>query len=423
MRNNQTWELLECGLILSLMIFVYCGDLAPVTFHPDESQWIANSSIFEAFVHGNNKSPGWKESYWALINPPLPPYIIGLGRIIGGLGISDLNDPWDFGKDYKTNIEQGRMPSDELLWWSRLPMGILAVTSIFAGFILLKILAGRIPAYIWIGLCTYSSYFQLMLKRAMSESPLLASIMLILLITYKLLLDSDNKEIRNPGILYIYSIILGVGSGLAGSSKLNGLSTLACGITIAIIVAFRKIQTTTLKIRFCMLAILIVILSSQFTFIFLNQYLWPDPLVRFGTLINQRAAIMRAQQADYPNSRIEGFNQRLQVVPVRVFQSYAAIRFDGSQYFNFIFFLIGISYILIRSLQYIKRLNNNPASMAILIVSAFSSLPPIFTPLDWDRYYLLPVTFSTIFIAVGIWWTLSFGYGLIFNKQIPPCQH
>jgi hypothetical protein len=28
--------------------------------------------------------------------------------------------------------------------------------------------------------------------------------------------------------------------------------------------------------------------------------------------------------------------------------------------------------------------------------------PALMTPLDWDRYYLLPVFYSTIFISIGV---------------------
>ena len=64
---------------------------------------------------------------------------------MGGIGISELNTPYDFAEDYATNLENGAIPSDRLLAWSRFPMEILAAISILFGFILLNGIAGRIP--------------------------------------------------------------------------------------------------------------------------------------------------------------------------------------------------------------------------------------------------------------------------------------
>jgi 4-amino-4-deoxy-L-arabinose transferase-like glycosyltransferase len=270
---------------------------------------------------------------------------------MGGFGISDLNVPWDFWKDFKTNIDEGRMPSSQLLWWSRLPMAILAAMSIFAVLCLIKIMAGRGPAYIWVGLSLISSFFLLTLGRAMGESPLLASIVLIMLITNKLLQVSDN-ELKKPWLLYLYIVYLGVGIGLAESSKLNGISALAAGFLLSIIILFRKFQSRTLKIRFGLITILILIFTSQFTFFLINPYLWPDPLNREKTMFYHRVYEMINQQVKNPSVIIEGVVDHIEVDTTRIFQSYAAIHFNGFIFLNIFFFLIGISYILVKSFQY-----------------------------------------------------------------------
>jgi 4-amino-4-deoxy-L-arabinose transferase-like glycosyltransferase len=418
MQKDKVWEWIESLLVFSLLIYVYCTGLGTVPFHPDESGWIATSSVFEAYITGDTSSPLWKVSYWSGVQPPLPRYLIGLGRSIGGVGLSALNQPWDFEKDYNTNVKEGRLPSDKLLWWSRLPMGILAAISIFAGYIFLKRSAGKLSAYIWIGLCVISSYFPLLLKRAMGESPLLATIVLIMLITFWVLRASDKIVVNKPTKLYLYFLLFGVGIGLAESSKLNGLSTIAAGFIIAIIIAFRKIQTLTRKIIFILLSTLILIFSSQSTFVSLNPYLWPDPLIRNKAMFNLRIDELNNQQIDFPVSRIEGIENHFKVLANRIFQSYAAVHINGFLIINIIFFIVGLSYILIKSLQYLKYLDADPASLAIIIVGASASIPPLFTPLDWDRYYLLPVYFSTLFIAVGLARTILFGYGSFHGKII-----
>ena len=42
--------------------------------------------------------------------------------------------------------------------------------------------------------------------------------------------------------------------------------------------------------------------------------------------------------------------------------------------------------------------------MVVLLVGIITAGPSFLTPLDWERYYLLPIFFSTLFIAVAIAW-------------------
>ncbi len=296
------------------------------------------------------------------------------------------------------------MPSPQLLWWSRFPMEILGVVAMFIGFILLKRFSGRLSGYIWVGTCLLSSYFPEMLGRATGESPLLACISGSLFISYRLLQVSDNQEMKKPDNLYVYFLLLGILIGLAESSKLNGLSAIAVGFILVLIIGVRIELTRTMKIRFGLISIIIITFSSQLTFILLNPYLWKDPLVITKTMFYNRLIEMQSQINRYPDSRILGFAQQIKVDTVRIFQSYSSVHFDGVLWINFIFFLIGFTYLIVKAIQYLKYLHPNSASVAILVVGMSTSLPSLFTPLDWDRYYLLPVYFSTLSITVGIWW-------------------
>ena len=119
---------------------------------------------------------------------------------------------------------------------------------------------------------------------------------------------------------------------------------------------------------------------------------------------------MRLQQIAYPDSKIEGLAEHIQVVTGRIFQSYSAIHFDGALWINAIFFLIGLAYLMWNAIQYLRRSNLNSAAVTMLLVGTATSIPSLFTPLDWDRYYLLPIYFSTLAIAVGIWRSGLFVY-------------
>jgi hypothetical protein len=40
-------------------------------------------------------------------------------------------------------------------------------------------------------------------------------------------------------------------------------------------------------------------------------------------------------------------------------------------------------------------------------VGAVTALPPLATPLDWDRYYMYPVLFISVSVAVSLGWIAS----------------
>ena len=251
MRVKQIWQWVECIILFSFLVIFYGSRLKTTGFQPDESQWIGTSYVFEDYFRGDFDSPSWDEFYWTVTQPPLPRYVIGLGRMIGGLGVADLNTPWDWNIETQINLAKGAMPSEQLLWWSRLPMGILAACSILIGFFFLKKLQGRFTGYLWIFLCSLSSFFPEMLNRAMGEASLLACIAGLLLISDWLLQSSfRQKFIEKPEGLYVHLLFLGIVIGLAQSSKLNGLSAIGAGFAIVSIIIFRMEQSRTLKIRF-----------------------------------------------------------------------------------------------------------------------------------------------------------------------------
>jgi hypothetical protein len=49
-------------------------------------------------------------------------------------------------------------------------------------------------------------------------------------------------------------------------------------------------------------------------------------------------------------------------------------------------------------------LNDNHALAALAIIGLVVSAPAFFSPLDWPRYYVLPVFFSSFQIVVGMDW-------------------
>lgn len=412
MFKKSILPLLEGILLFFALACFYVSGISKVTFQPDESQWIGTSAVFEAYFSGDFDSPLWQMSYWTTTQPPLARYVIGLGRRAGGLGAADLNIPWDWQQDVQTNTTAGRMPSAQLLWWSRLPMALLEALSILLGFIFLRRAGGRTPAYLWVGLTLLSRYLPQMLGRAMGEATLLACVAGSLWLSVRLLHNSTEK----PRRLYLDFLLLGILVGLAESAKLNGLAVLAAGFALVLIVSLRLERNRTLKLRFGLISTLILILASQLTFFMLNPFLWSAPFARTGLLFRDRIFEMQLQQMDYPAARLSGLLAHIRVEVPRIFQDYASLHFAGALWLNLAFCLLGLVALGIKAVRFLKGQNVGVEAIAILLVGGTVTFPSLCTPLDWDRYYLFPVYFSTMCIAAGVGELLTYLYRFIQRK-------
>jgi 4-amino-4-deoxy-L-arabinose transferase-like glycosyltransferase len=401
------------GFLIFILIAMICVlKMQYVPFEPDESQWISTSSVYEAFVSADFSSAVWAPTYWTVTQPPLARYAIGLGRNAGGLGNVKLNIPWDWTKDSQTNAANGAMPSAIMLWWSRLPMCFFTGVAYFLAFLLLKRFAGRILAYLGLGLCFINAYFSTTLLRALGDATLLVCIMIALILANSLL----NSEKKSRNSVYLFFFAFGVAAGLAESAKLNGVFLLGAGAVIAVVLANRSLRSRTLKIRQTLVSILLLLVGSQGMFVALNPFLWRDPMTMTLLMFYDRGFEISSQKVHFPSLRINGLAERIPLLAQRIFSNFASLQFRGSMWLNLLLCLLGIGVIVISAYGYLRRRHDNPASLALLLVSFFVAAPSLMTPLDLPRYYLLPVFFSTLYIAVGIWWLGINVYRLVSGR-------
>ena len=278
-------------------------------------------------------------------------------------------------------------------------MAVLAVISIMIGYVLVKESAGRIAGWIWIALGVNSSYLLIHLRRAMGESPVLACVALAAFLCYQVLLLLKTQKPIPPWKLLVGLSMLGAVAGSA--AKLNGLSVVLAGVVLAILVATKLESPIDKKMLFASVAALIVILSSLFTFVGLNPYLWSEPVGRTQKMFEFRLEEMDRQQRKYPEERIDSLGYRVRVIPSRVFHTHAAMNWDAGWGINILLFLAGLCYIVAKSWKSLSKGEIDPAPVAIILVGLATATPPLLTPLDSDRYYLFPVFFTTLFIAIG----------------------
>jgi hypothetical protein len=401
---------LELFLIGSILLIFFCAGLENVPFHPDESGWIGASYYLEAFISGQFASPVWQESHLTLAQPPVVLYIVGLGRLAGGYHVTDLNNAsFNVQVDWATNVAQGAVPDAGLLWWSRLPMAILAALSGLLLFQSIRRGAGRGAGYIWLLMFAASSYLSITLRQAMSEAPLLAIVALFILVGEQALRSWQHAAEAYPSSPTLlrplaWFILLGVLSGLASAIKLNGMIIAAAGVAMCGLAAlvFRGQAPRSARLTLLIRASVLLVLVTELTFVVVNPYLYPDPLGRTGKMFKLRLQEMQFQQMVFPESSIDGWAERIDLVPRRVLEDYAVLHFPGALLINLALGVGGLCYLMIHAGRWVKTKQGPNSAVVILLAAGTMAVPPLLTPLDWPRYYLMPVVFSTLCIAVGI---------------------
>ena len=408
-RSLAPW--IEPLVIACVLFVIFYPRLQNTTFHGDESWGIATSHYLEAFVEGRTDSPVWNESYETLTQPPLTRYVIGIGRRFGGYGPGDLNRPWNFRLSNEDNIARGTMPNSDLLWWSRLPMCILTVVCALIAFNFASRSAGRLAGYVMLTLLVFNPYLSNTLFRAMGEAPLLAATMLAALAGSQAVISGKQAVAQRHQVRkrFLHSLIwfgiMGVCCGIAGAAKLNGLSIILAGLALSSLILF--VQTSNVSrseiLKTIAFAWVSLILAAAFTFVALNPYLYPNPIGRTEKMVAQRLSEMERQQASYSAAKISGpLIPRVVLIGERVFYQCAALRFAGSWIINVLLCLVGLWFLLFAAWAWLRSGAGYGGSLVLLVIAFTASTPALMTPLDWDRYYLFPVFFSTIFIAVGV---------------------
>lgn len=398
---------LELVLVTLVLCAVFVPAINRVPFHSDESHWIFSSRYFETFAQGDFSAKSWN-SYWSAVQPYVPRYIIALGRLAGGYHVADLNLPWKFALSDAQNASEGRRPSPELLWWSRLPMAILAAMSGLAAFAALRTAAGRVPAYLVVAFYAFNPYYTDVLPRAMSEAVLFFCMILailcggVVLTRWRVFADAPCR--RTLGFLLVGTAALGAASGAAGACKLNGLVLIPASALLLMIAALAYRGRLSQSRRALILGGLVLWLcgASLVLFVGSNPFLFRNPLSKTRVMFNQRNMEIAAQVQSFPRAALTKWERRVEAVPKRLFQDYAPLRYPGATAINLALTTLGLAWLARTAYDWIRRRNVNSVAVAILILGASASAPALATPLDWNRYYLLLLVFLMLCEALGV---------------------
>lgn len=436
------YRLLEVGLVFVVVSGVYFSGLHVVPFHGDESHWIATSCYLEALLTRDFTEPDWLRAsgldgdfpvpdwlspalssapsaphvwnahYWTMTQPPVSRYMIALGRLAGGYHVADLNRPWDFDVSNAQNVASGNKPSRGLLWSARAMMALLSVISGMILYLLARYVGGAVSGYVFVVLFAGSEYLLIHLRRAMSEPPLLFFTTLALLVGVRALMMASRRGdsiVQRFRASLVWLLLMGVGVGLSGAAKLNGLALILTVAVLCCVIAWRGPGKR--RLWYAMGIFLFVGLVAALVFIAVNPFLYPQPPLRTIALGLFRRWEM-SRQIRRPEWHIADWDERLRILPQRILRDYTILH---DELFNGILLAFGLFYLARSARLWLIGKSGSAASVVILAVGAVTALPPLLTPLDWDRYYMYPVIFTSLCIAMAIGHFARAGWGRLVS--------
>ena len=204
---------------------------------------------------------------------------------------------------------------------------------------------------------------------------------------------------------FLWLGVVGVGTGLAGSAKLNGLAALGAGILLVVAIAIRLRRSAAHKCLFAGCGVLVIAVSTSFTFVAMNPYLWPDVDRRVGNMFRHRLQEMKVITTRDKETRRPSVGERVTRASDAVFRECAAMKGNGTFFLNILLTATGMCLVIARARRWLLNRDQEPGPIVILLVGVMTAGPPLLlTLMDWDRYYLLPIFFSTLLISVAIAW-------------------
>ena len=395
-------------VFISLLIITIKA-IPSIKFEYDESQWIHTSTYYEVLLTQPPDSSYWDENYWTITQPPMARYIIGFARRLGGIQSSELNTPWDFDASYEENVAKNRLPSDRLLYLSRLPMAILmSLTGTILFFIFLES-TGLIGAGIFLLFFIFSEFLRSNFVRAMGEAPFFFFVTLSTLFTLLAIKElvkvgpsPTNKSYgKYYGLLFTASIFC----GLAGASKINGLiSCAAIGMLIFMEGIFfspnlNRDQKSKLIIR----SSFVILFATLFAFILVNPYLYRSPFVSIGRMFKIRLEVMALQVETYPQNHISSMAERIPLLFRKVFYDNMPFRFFGAAFLYLLFFIGGFLSMIRNYLNWHKTGADSPNLLILTALVLPLALAGYNTPLSWGRYLVPCVFLNAICVPAGVY--------------------
>lgn len=433
MPTKRARQILTYLYLTLLMGLVFVG-VWRSQFAEDESQWIYTTRYLTLFSKGMFDSPEW-DTYWTRTQPPLARYVMGASLKAGGYNLLELNGPWDFTKEPTENAELGNMPSPEMLFWARLPMGIISALSVLLIFGIGSRIAGTaagLGAATWLALNIRTRD---LMTRAEADGLLIFLMLVGLLLAVMLVKKLSESGASRRQAIFLLTIALGLAIGLGMASKLTAvIGLVALPLSLGAVLLYRRVRAGSVTGRNILEALGITAgaaLLAAILFVALNPALYDAPLTGTFDMFHFRQVEMEEQMSTYPSGALEAGWPRLAAGLQRPLFTYSvgvsmAMRLGGSEArsigevlpFDALLVALGLAVTIWSIATAIKRkattrksgsdsesTDRNEAAIVALVWTLLFFVSIVANMgLDWDRYTLPLMVFAALWAGVGIGW-------------------
>ncbi|MCY4073677.1 MAG: glycosyltransferase family 39 protein [Chloroflexi bacterium] len=415
-------------ICLVLLSFYIIGGAAIVPFHGDESSKIYVGRDFyflflegdrEKLTHQAKRSASSGEYRANLASGSISNMIYGWLAASGGYAITELNDDWHWGRDYKYNMESNRVPDARLLQTARLALAAQLAAAATLFYVFARITINRPTALL--ASLLFAAHPTLLLngRRALQEGSHMLGIMLVLLAAAWLL-----RQRRWRGYA-----LLGACAGLAIAIKhTSALLVALVFLAIAGLSVYESLGTGDTRNKLIMRPLAGILMTGIVTllvFYLLNPGWWDAPLETAGDVMSERSALLQRQAGVYGGyqslgQQAKGFFRFVLIGEAQYFEDkqwagYAEISeqiriYESSGWAgatiggNAIAALVMLALVSAGIIMLVRDRDISFQNRALLLFWGGGTAAIVFalTPLPWARYYLPVLPFVLMMAAYAL---------------------
>lgn len=376
---NRKYSSIAIFLLASIISFsiiiLATPNLSSYSFyHLDEGFWIESSkyTFQKMFIERDfSKEQWWTQQLrsFGAVNPNLGKLIFGTALYVNGYREFRGLPKWDFKQSNDWNIKAGNAAPPNELTVARFVVILITSLTVASLFTFTSSLPNRSMLGSLFVCITFLSHPLVMVlgRQVMLDMPAILFSVIAISAAHISVFQNSYKNI------IIWSTVAAVFSGLAVSVKLNAA---LITITVLLIIITKLVHSREGKYIFPLITNLVI---PPILFFALNPQLWSIPvagvnaMLAFGQSIADRRDVFTRDALWTISDRLIAFYQRIFGTPL-----------------NISLFVLGIALMF----KDIKTM------YPLLIYGLTSSLGVIlWTPLNWDRYYLPFVPFFAIVIG------------------------
>lgn len=385
-----------------------------VPFHEDEHVYINRAIFYDLYSKKDFSSPLWHryESY----DVKLPELIYGMiitkykkTSVQDYIAVVGFNtsvtgeDSWNhyYARQYLPMSELPRLIYDRIepvriARWGSLALSIGSLLSLVAIWLLLDDWLAGLIAVLLLGLHPLYTYATL---TAMGDGPLAFFSLLTLLVSLLL-----SRSARKTGRYIFLSVLLGVFSGFAVSSKLNGLLSFFYACTASFVCVVQN-NSNKRMLHACISMLLILFIGATVVLV-INPHLWNSPIHNFLQMGYDRKAIIAFQQGLFPQDALRTPSERVAAVLRWAFSRHESYGVFPIVWQEVALTLVGVFALLCEIYKsYDATFVMSHKRTSLVLFSAWcliiAGATTVLIPLDWNRYYLPIVIVVTMVQSFG----------------------